>query len=142
MRKVGIAGALALVLLSSSVAFAQSPNGGARAQRAAQNQALVDSRIAQFKASLRLTAEQEKLWPPVEVAIRDAAAQYQAEDSRATGLIQWMSTQAHAASGEAAYVRRAVAASQPLVRTLDMEQRRDGLKIAKSMGLGSFAAAF
>jgi len=142
MRKVGIAGAVALVLLNSSAAFAQSQNGGARAQRAAQNQALVDSRIAQFKASLRLTAEQEKLWPPVEAAIRDAVAQYQAEDSRATGLIQWMSTQAHAASGEAAYVRRAVAASQPLVRTLDAEQRREGLKTAKSMGLGSFAAAF
>ncbi len=142
MRKVGIAGALALVLVSSSATLAQSPNGGARAQRAAQHQAMVDSRIAQFKASLRLTPEQQKLWPPVEAAIRDAVQQYEAEDARANGFVQWMSTKAYAASGDAPYIRRAIAASQPLIRTLDSEQKRDGLKTAKSMGFGSLAAAF
>jgi hypothetical protein len=142
MRNLGIAGALALVLLNSSVALAQTQTVNARVQRAAQNQALIENRIAQFKASLRLTPEQERLWPAVETAIREAVAQYRAEDARANGFVQWMSTQAHAASGDAAYIRRAVAASQPLVKTLDPEQRRDGLKTAKSMGLASFAAAF
>ena len=130
------------MLLSSSLALAQNSNSGARAQHATQNQAAVDSRLAQFKASLRLTAEQEKLWPAAEAAMREAIAQYQTEDSRANGLVQWMSTQAHAASGEASYIRKAVAASQPLIKTLDAEQKREGLKTAKSMGLGSFAAAF
>ena len=143
MRKMGIAGALSLVLLSSSLALAQSQNASTHAQqRAVQNQAQVDNRIAQFKASLRLTSEQEKLWPPVEAAVREAVAQYRAEDARANGFVQWMSMNAHAASGEAPYVRRVVAACQPLIKTLDPEQRRDGLKTAKSMGLGRFAAAF
>jgi hypothetical protein len=140
MRKVGIAGAIALVLLNSSLALAQTSS--VRAQRAAQNQAQVENRISQFKASLRLTPDQERFWPPVEAAIRDAVAQYQAEDARANGLVQWMSTQAHAASGDAPYIRRAIAVAQPLIKTLDPEQKRDGMKSAKSMGLGSFAAAF
>ncbi len=34
--------------------------------------AFFDSRIAGLKAGLKLTPEQEKLWPPVETALRDA----------------------------------------------------------------------
>jgi len=39
--------------------------------------ALIDARIAGIKAGLKLTAEQEKLWPPVELAARDMAKQAQ-----------------------------------------------------------------
>ena len=35
--------------------------------------ALVDARIAAVHAGLRLNADQEKLWPPVEAAVRDFA---------------------------------------------------------------------
>src|SRR6266404_3167757 len=35
--------------------------------------AFVDARIAAVHAGLKLTADQEKLWPPVEVAVRDFA---------------------------------------------------------------------
>jgi hypothetical protein len=37
--------------------------------------ALTDARIGGLKAGLKLTPEQEKLWPPVEQALRDMAAQ-------------------------------------------------------------------
>src|ERR671935_2058299 len=35
--------------------------------------AFVDARIAAVHAGLKLTADQEKLWPPVEAAVRDFA---------------------------------------------------------------------
>jgi hypothetical protein len=38
-------------------------------------QRLLDGRIAMMKATLQLTADQEKLWAPVEQAIRDGAAE-------------------------------------------------------------------
>jgi len=37
--------------------------------------AFVDARIAAVHAGLKLTADQEKLWPPVEAAVRDFAKQ-------------------------------------------------------------------
>lgn len=36
---------------------------------------LVDARVASIKAGLKLTADQERLWGPVETAIRNAASQ-------------------------------------------------------------------
>ena len=35
--------------------------------------AFADARIAAVKAGLKLTPDQEKLWPPVEAAVRDFA---------------------------------------------------------------------
>ena len=35
--------------------------------------AFADARIAAVKAGLKLNADQEKLWPPVEAAVRDFA---------------------------------------------------------------------
>jgi hypothetical protein len=40
---------------------------------AADHEALLDARLAGLKAGLKLTADQDKLWPPFETAVRDAA---------------------------------------------------------------------
>lgn len=40
---------------------------------AADHEALLDARLAGLKAGLGLTSDQEKLWPPFEAAVRDAA---------------------------------------------------------------------
>ena len=40
---------------------------------AADHEALLDAKLAGLKAGLKLTADQEKLWPPFETAVRDAA---------------------------------------------------------------------
>lgn len=42
-------------------------------QWAADHAALLDARLAGLKAGLKLTPDQEKLWPPFETAIRDSA---------------------------------------------------------------------
>ena len=40
---------------------------------AADHEAFLDARLAGLKAGLTLTSDQEKLWPPFEAAVRDAA---------------------------------------------------------------------
>jgi LTXXQ motif family protein len=40
---------------------------------AEDHEAMLDARLAGLKAGLRLTSDQEKLWPPFEAAVRDAA---------------------------------------------------------------------
>ena len=50
------------------------PTGMERMQHwAADQDALLDARLAGLKAGLKLTADQDKLWPPFEMAVRDAA---------------------------------------------------------------------
>jgi len=40
---------------------------------AADHEAMLDAKLAGLKAGLKLTPDQEKLWPPFEAAVRDAA---------------------------------------------------------------------
>jgi hypothetical protein len=40
---------------------------------AADHEALLDAKLAGLKAGLKLTSDQEQLWPPFETAVRDAA---------------------------------------------------------------------
>lgn len=86
MKKIAtLATAAALFAGVGTYAFAQAPSAP---PQAAQGQAqqrprmtqddfnrLVDSRVAGLKAGLKLTGDQERLWGPVETAIRDAANQ-------------------------------------------------------------------
>src|ERR1700716_3711077 len=75
MNKAIIAGVAALVIAGSTAVYAEhrpwfrdhvrfSPEDKA---------AFVDARIAAVKAGLKLTPDQDKLWPPVEAAVRDFA---------------------------------------------------------------------
>src|SRR5689334_7075800 len=84
MFKVMLAGATALAIAGSTLAYAQQRSGnpdGAQDQRghsrwqmsAEDMQAFSDARIAGLKAGLRLTPEQEKSWPAIEAALRDLA---------------------------------------------------------------------
>ena len=62
--------------LISLAARAESPEpaGMERMQHwAADHEAMLDARLAGLKAGLKLTPDQEKLWPPFEAAIRDDA---------------------------------------------------------------------
>jgi hypothetical protein len=62
--------------LAATAAPGDSPQsaGMERMQQwAADHQAMLDARLAGLKAGLKLTPDQEKLWPPFETAVRDAA---------------------------------------------------------------------
>jgi len=59
---------------SAAADESHGPNSMERMQNWAEDhEAFLDAKLAGLKAGLRLTPDQEKLWPPFETAIRDAA---------------------------------------------------------------------
>src|SRR5258708_33336912 len=71
MKKVLLAGAAALAIAGSTVAYAQQhrPWFHDHARLSPDDRAaLTDARIAAVKAVLKLTPDQQKLWPPAEAA--------------------------------------------------------------------------
>ena len=113
MRKLMLAGAL-LATMGWSGAFA--------------GEALVvtDGHIAQFKAVLNLTPQQERYWSPVEARLRDIARRQHAT----------------AATLDYGSLRRLIASAMPLFRRLDSEQKREATALARSLGISSLASAF
>src|ERR1700684_3936959 len=75
MRKVLLAGVAALAIAGSTVVYAQHrPWFHEHARMSPEDRAaFADARIAAVHAGLKLTPDQEKLWPPVEAAARDFA---------------------------------------------------------------------
>src|SRR6266851_10376429 len=75
MKKVLLAGVAALAIAGSTVVYAQHrPWSHDHVRMNPEDRAaFTDARIAAVKAGLKLTPDQEKLWPPVETAVRDFA---------------------------------------------------------------------
>lgn len=106
--------------------------------------AFADARIAGLHAGLKLNPEQEKLWPPVEAAMRDlfrqraaqreARREFKRERGRmvddAPGALRAMADAA-TARGEA--LRKLADASTPLFATLDEGQKRRAMMLARPM---------
>lgn len=103
--------------------------------------AFIDAHIAAIHAGLKLTADQEKLWPPVESAIRNLAtlhlghiqAMRQARGMVAgdpVGLLRGMAD--HMSQGADA-MRKLADAASPLYATLDEAQKRR-LQVLVRMG--------
>jgi hypothetical protein len=76
MKKVILAGVAALAIAGSTGVYAHQHRAWSHDHSRFSPQdraAFADSRIAAIHAGLTLTPDQEKLWPPVEKAIRDFA---------------------------------------------------------------------
>jgi hypothetical protein len=75
MRKFAIAGIAALAIAGSTAVYAQHRHWSHDHVRMNPEDrvAFADARIAAVHAGLKLTPDQEKLWPPVESAVRDFA---------------------------------------------------------------------
>jgi hypothetical protein len=75
MTKIILTGTTALLVAFSAPAHAQQAAGGQQHWHPSQSDvtAFVAARIAALKAGLQLTPDQEKNWPAVEQAMRDAA---------------------------------------------------------------------
>jgi hypothetical protein len=76
MRKFAIAGVAALAIAGSTAVYAQHhrwfhDHMGHMRMSPEDRAAFADARIAAVHAGLKLNADQEKLWPPVESAVRD-----------------------------------------------------------------------
>jgi LTXXQ motif family protein len=143
MMKTVVFGAAALFLTTSQIALAQTP-APATAERlnAAERNTLTDMRIDLTKAALQLTPEQEKLWPPVESAIRAGAEdrkgrvakvqetvgkrveQNSAEVIRNRDPIAFLQRRSEALAQRSADLDKLADAWQPLYKTLSPEQRQ------------------
>jgi hypothetical protein len=97
--------------------------------------ALVDARIAAVHAGLKLNAEQEKLWPPVEAAVRDFAKlridRANARMNAAPGdadkpddPVARLRQRADDMGATSAALKKIADAADPLYKTLDEGQKR------------------
>ena len=143
MIKILVVGTTAL-FLASPVALAQTPSSPATQERlsAADQNTLTDMRVDLVKAALQLTPEQEKLWPPVESAIRANAEDRKAriakvketvgkraDQSSADVLknrdpIAFLQRRSEALAQRSADLDKLAEAWQPLYKTLSPEQRK------------------
>ena len=105
-------------------------------------EAFTDARIAALHAGLKLNTDQEKLWPPIETALRDMAKQREARregmrerreliEKDAPAALRGMAD-ATVARGEA--LRKLADATAPLYATLDEGQKRRAMILARPMG--------
>jgi hypothetical protein len=141
MMKFAIAGALALAIAASTAVYAQhrwfqDHMGMGHAPLSPEDRAaMADAKIAAVHAGLKLSADQEKLWPPVESAVRELvkirldraaardAARAQAEDQRPDPVTR-LRQRADRMMASAAAMKKIADAADPLYKTLDDGQKR------------------
>jgi len=142
MRKFTIAAVAVLAIAGTTAVYAQyRPWFHDRMQHMRMNPedraAFVDARIAAVHAGLKLNADQEKLWPPVEAAVRDFA---KLRIDRANALMKTQDTaggqqtsddpvarlreRADNMTASAAGLKKIADAADPLYKTLDEGQKR------------------
>jgi zinc resistance-associated protein len=118
----------------------------AGAQAQAEMNPQLEAGIARFKSALRLKPEQQKHWPRVEAALRSMANEGDSERVQVAdaqpGFIRRTVNRASELAMNATSMRRLVAAAQPLVKSLDQEQKREAITLARAMGFGQLAARF
>ena len=130
MWKAVLAGTTALAIAGTSLVYAQKGSDDfQRVQRwrpgAEDIAAFGDARIAALHAGLKLTAEQEKLWPPVESALRDLAKQRSerfAARANADGPedpIERLNLRADVMGQRATGLKKLADAAGPLYKSLD-----------------------
>jgi hypothetical protein len=144
--KIVVAATTALFLSASSIACAQGSQASQPASperlSATDRNNLTDMRIDLVKAALQLTPDQEKLWPPVESAIRARAEDRKAriakiqetvgrraDESRVEILrnrdpLAYLQRRSEALAQRSADLDKLAEAWQPLYKTLGQEQRQ------------------
>ena len=119
----------------------QTANAAPRQVKGRSSNVLNDAQIASIKKRLNLTAEQEKMWPAVEAALRKIVYTKNAMDP-----------QGHAAQAagmrmvyidpDSTEIRQLKSAALPLIMRLNDEQKREVKMLAYVMGLESVASQF
>lgn len=140
MWKAGLVGAIALIF-GSSVAVADSETGSIQTRTVAKYEAVMSyTHVARLKSALKLTAEQEHLWPAIERAFREISQAQEAVAPRS--MVQAIKQRVASIGLNTLALRRLASAAHPLIRTLTDEQKQNALSFARSAGLASVAAAF
>lgn len=149
MNRAVAAAVVVFALAGTTAVYAQHwPGQWFRFQRFSSDDmsALADARIAAIKAGLRLTADQEKLWPPVEAAARDLARlrierisarreefrdQRDREPRSPDDLFERFKRRADNMTTSAAGLKKLADAAEPLYRSLNEDQKRRLVLLAR-----------
>jgi hypothetical protein len=143
MKKFAIAGIAALAIAGSTAVYAQHrpwfhEHMGHMRMNPEDRAALTDARIAAVHAGLKLNADQEKLWPPVETAVRDfakmridranARMNAKPDDSQDAQVprdpVARLRERADNMATTATALKKIADAADPLYKTLDEGQKR------------------
>jgi len=137
MRKFAVAATAVLAIAASTAVYAERQTlfHGHMRLTPEDRQAFSDARIAAVHAGLKLTPDQEKLWSPVEDAVRDFAklgidranAQMGPHDEprdRQLDPVTRLRERADDMAVSAAAMKKIADAADPLYKTLDDAQRR------------------
>src|SRR5436309_5351244 len=140
MKKILLAGTAALVLAGSTAVYAQHRPWFHNHMRmsAEDRAAFADARIAAVHAGLKLSADQEKLWPPVETAVKEfAKLRIDRANARMNAMrddnrdrqapddpVARLRERAESMGTTAAALKKIADAADPLYRTLDDGQKR------------------
>ena len=166
--KVQFISAIAMAAFASSMAFsparaADDPAGAppaAQSQSSQQSQqhparpqmsaddraAFFDARVAAVHAGLKLTPQQEAMWPPVEQAWRDGAAKMGALRApgggaqQPTDAMDRLRRMADAATARGETLRKIIDAAQPLYASLSDDQKRRVGLLLRGPGMGKMGA--
>ncbi len=143
MKRVLLASALVLASVSLSPAFADSLGTEAeKGTHLTEGATLVisETQIARFKAALKLTPTQEKLWAPIEAELRQIT--HTGQRSESEGIVQRIRSRFRSIVLDVQALRRLGAVARPLLMSLDEEQKQRGLQVARTMGMSSLASVF
>ena len=136
MKKVLLAGVAALAIAGTTVVYAQHrPWFEHMRMNPEDRAAFADARIAAVHAGLKLTPDQEKLWPPLEAAVRDFAklridranARMNAKPDdaqKADDPVARLRERADNMAASGAALKKIADAADPLYKTLDEGQKR------------------
>jgi hypothetical protein len=142
MRKFALAGVAALAIAGSTAVYAQYQHRpwfhGQMRLSPEDRAAMTDARIAAVHAGLKLTPDQEKLWPPVEAAVRDFAKMRidranarmaakpddTADAQKSENPVARLRERADTMATTAAALKKIADAADPLYKTLDDGQKR------------------
>src|SRR3954469_4674255 len=140
MKKILLAGTAVLVLAGSTAVYAQHRPWFHNHMRmsAEDRTAFADARIAAVHAGLKLSPDQEKLWPPVEAAVKEfAKLRIDRANARMNAMrdddrdrqaprdpVTRLRERADAMGATAVALKKIADAADPLYKTLDDGQKR------------------
>ena|SRR5438552_68070 len=139
MRKFTIAAVAVLAIAGSTAVYAQHRHWSFNHMRMnpEDRAAFADARIAAVHAGLKLSADQEKLWPPVEAAVREFAklridranarmnaAPGDASQQKPDDPVARLRERADNMATSAAAMKKIADVADPLYKTLDDGQKR------------------
>jgi hypothetical protein len=149
MRKFTIAAIAVLAIAGTTAVYAQHRHWGFGHMRMnpEDRAAYADARIAAVHAGLRLNADQEKLWPAVETAVREfaklridranarmeASKKDDSTEQKPDDPVARLRERAENMGASAAAMKKIADAADPLYKTLDDGQKRR-LSVLAGMG--------